>query len=73
MPALIEINAQGLRCPLPVLKLEKALDGAHSGQTLILTATDPVARVDIPLVCRKKGLACTLDDAGGILRFTIMV
>ncbi len=44
---ITEINCLGLKCPLPVLRLKKAL---KAGQThLRLIADDPVSVVDIPL------------------------
>ena len=43
------IDARGLRCPLPVLKLEKKLEGLATGSTLTVLATDPMAAIDIPL------------------------
>jgi len=34
-------------------------------------ATDPMARVDIPLYCRQNGHACDLAQDGDVLRFSI--
>jgi tRNA 2-thiouridine synthesizing protein A len=61
-----------LRCPLPVLKLEKALDQLASGTTLIILADDPVAKLDIPLFCRKLGHACTTSETSDAMRFTVV-
>jgi tRNA 2-thiouridine synthesizing protein A len=66
------IDARGLRCPLPVLKLEKAIAGAKAGTTLTVLATDPMAKVDIPLHCRQNGHACTLTEADGVLSFVVV-
>lgn len=66
------IDARGLKCPLPVLKVEKRLADAAPGTVLIVLATDPMAKVDIPLHCRQHGLDCAQDEADGILRFTIV-
>ncbi|MBE7731721.1 sulfurtransferase TusA family protein [Devosia sp. CC-YST696] len=65
------IDARGLKCPLPVLKLEKRLVSLAQGAVLIVLATDPMAKVDIPLHCRQNGHDYTLDDAEGVLRFTV--
>jgi tRNA 2-thiouridine synthesizing protein A len=65
------IDARGLRCPLPVLKAEKALAALAPGAALTLLATDPMASVDIPLLCRQAGHQCSLVREGEVLRFTI--
>jgi tRNA 2-thiouridine synthesizing protein A len=65
------IDARGLRCPLPVLKTEKVIPTLKPGATLTVLATDPVARIDIPLFCRQNGHECTLTQEGEVLRFTI--
>lgn len=66
------LDARGLKCPLPVLKAEKRLAGLAPGQSLIVLATDPMAKVDIPLYCLKHRHACRLDEAEGVLRFEIV-
>ena len=66
------IDARGLKCPLPVLKMEKRLAELPPGATLIVLATDPMARIDIPLHCRQNGHACSLADDDQVLRFTII-
>ena len=49
------IDARGLICPLPVLKLGKALREAVSGTTVTIWADDPVAVIDIPHFCTQAG------------------
>ena len=67
------LDARGLRCPLPVLKMEKRLAQLPPGATLTLLATDPIARIDIPLYCTQQGHTCeTSSEAGGTLRFRIV-
>ena len=66
------IDARGLKCPLPVLKAEKALAALAQGTTLVVLATDPVAKIDIPLFCRQNGHRCTLSLDGETLRFEIV-
>ena len=67
------IDCRGLKCPLPVLRLEKALAEAEPGFALEVLATDPVARVDIPLYCRQNGHTCTVTEGDGVLWFEIVV
>jgi len=66
------IDARGLRCPLPVLKLEKKLDDLPKGAELIVLATDPMARIDIPLYCKQRGHDCIVTAEGDVLRFAIV-
>jgi tRNA 2-thiouridine synthesizing protein A len=66
------VDARGLKCPLPVLKTEKALAGLKPGATLTVLATDPIAKLDIPLLCRQAGHQCTLSVEGEVLRFMIV-
>lgn len=51
----ITIDARDLLCPLPVLRLRKALTRAEPGQTIVLLASDPMASVDIPHFCAEQG------------------
>ncbi len=43
-----EIDAAGLLCPLPVLRLRKRLAALPQGAVVRLLATDPAAWVDVP-------------------------
>ena len=53
--APLVVDARGLRCPLPVIRLaETALDTAP-GVVIEVWATDPAARADIPAWCRMRG------------------
>ncbi len=66
------IDCRGLKCPLPVLKLEKRVEAAAPGTVLVVLATDPMAKVDIPLYCRQKGHACAVSVDGDVLRFEVV-
>lgn len=50
-----EIDARGLHCPWPVIKLQKTVAGLHSGDEVRLIATDPMARLDVPHFCQQSG------------------
>lgn len=49
------IDARGLLCPLPVLKLRKRLKALTTGQCILLLADDPAAVVDVPHFCAESG------------------
>ena len=50
----IEVDARGLRCPLPVIRLAEAARDAPAGTWIIVLASDPAARYDIPAWCRMR-------------------
>jgi TusA-related sulfurtransferase len=60
-PGLQLIDARGLRCPLPVLRLGKAARETDAVAFLVL-ATDPAARQDIPAFCAEKNWECVAQD-----------
>jgi len=65
------IDCRGLKCPLPVLKMEKRLSQLPAGASFIVLATDPMARIDIPLYCRQHGHACAISTEAEVMRFAI--
>ncbi|WP_372887555.1 sulfurtransferase TusA family protein [Shimia sp.] len=52
-----EIDAIGLLCPLPVLKLRKRLKPLAPGGRIRLIADDPAAVIDVPHFCAESGHA----------------
>ena len=51
----LEIDAIGLLCPLPVLRLRKRMEGLSAGQIARLLADDTAAIVDVPHFCAEAG------------------
>ena len=45
----------GLKCPLPALRVRKALAGSEAGDILVVACTDPLAAIDIPNLLRETG------------------
>ncbi|MEM1409513.1 MAG: sulfurtransferase TusA family protein [Pseudomonadota bacterium] len=52
------LDLTGLRCPLPVIRLEAAMRRAAPGAVLTVEADDPLARVDIPHAARSADFTC---------------
>lgn len=50
-----EIDARHLLCPLPVLRLRRALQSLAPGDVVALEATDPAAVLDVPHFCAEGG------------------
>lgn len=66
------IDARGLMCPLPVLRLGKALRGVPQGEIVHIWADDPIAVIDIPNFCREAGHELLAQsDAGDHQTYTI--
>ena len=49
------INLRGLKCPLPALRVRKALTGLASGDLLVAECTDPLTEIDIPNLINQTG------------------
>jgi len=49
------LDARGLLCPLPVLKLRKRLGALPLGTVLEMWADDPAAMIDVPHFCAEAG------------------
>lgn len=70
-----EIDAAGLLCPLPVLRLRKRLLGMQPGQVARLLATDPAAVIDVPHFCAETGheLIAQADLGDGLREYLVRV
>ncbi|WP_294622321.1 sulfurtransferase TusA family protein [uncultured Roseovarius sp.] len=49
------LDARGLLCPLPVLKLRKRMVPLAAGDCIEMLADDPAAVVDVPHFCAEAG------------------
>ena len=49
------LDARGLKCPLPVLRARKAMQGVAPGEMLRVLATDPAAVRDFQAFCGATG------------------
>lgn len=70
---MLTIDARGHRCPVPTLKLQKALAAASAGDEVRLIADDPMARIDVPHFASGAGheLVLTEDQDAGAIAFTV--
>jgi TusA-related sulfurtransferase len=74
-PAVV-VDARGLRCPLPVIRLAAAARDAAPGVLLTVLATDPAAEHDVPAWARMRGHAVVgseHDEAAGTWSLTVEV
>jgi tRNA 2-thiouridine synthesizing protein A len=71
-PPATVVDCLGMACPIPVVRLAKAVAVVEVGASVELLADDPGARVDVPVWCRLKdqeflGLA-ERPDGGWVFR-----
>ena len=68
----LELNCEGLYCPLPLLKTKKTIKVLSSGQLLKMTATDSgtVKEVDSWTKRTENNLVSHVED-GGVHTFII--
>ena len=68
----VEVDVQGLSCPLPILRAKKALSEMQSGQVLQVMATDSGAWDDFDYFCKNAGHALvSREETHGVYRFVI--
>ncbi|MFO7721964.1 MAG: sulfurtransferase TusA family protein [Bacteroidales bacterium] len=67
------LDCKGLSCPMPMMKLAKAMKDLQSGQVLEMLGTDPGTKSDLPKWCEKSGNELMSEEAldGGVFRFLI--
>jgi tRNA 2-thiouridine synthesizing protein A len=72
---ITEIDCIGLRCPLPVLKLQKMAKDMPSGSIITVLSDDPVSGIDIPHWAQSKGhkLVEKKQDGANICYFKIKI
>ena len=66
------LDVQGLTCPLPVLKANKALRSLPPGARLTVLATDPASVKDFRAFAQETGHALVaFAEEKGVYRFTL--
>ena len=68
----ILVDARGHRCPVPTLRLRRALDQAGPGARVRLLADDPMAKIDVPYFTGQIGAELVeTGEADGVLSFVV--
>lgn len=68
-----ELDARGLRCPLPLLKAKQALNTMSSGQVLHVLTTDPASVPDFTAYARQVGHALLSAGPAGEGEFSLLL
>ncbi|MDO5647608.1 sulfurtransferase TusA family protein [Paracoccus sp. (in: a-proteobacteria)] len=68
-----DIDARGLLCPLPVLRLRKTLLSVAPGDVVRMIATDAMAQIDVPHFCAEQGheVQAITDLGNGVTEFRV--
>ena len=68
----ILVDARGHRCPVPSLRLRRALEDCADGGEVELLADDPLARIDVPHLVGALGYRLVFSSQdGAVLSFTV--
>jgi tRNA 2-thiouridine synthesizing protein A len=69
----VVIDTRGLSCPLPVLKVRKAMRSIVAGTAVQILATDPLAEQDMRSYCAAAACRFVSVDRldGGVIRMVI--
>ena len=67
------VDARGHRCPVPTLRLRRALEEAGAGARVRLLADDPMARIDVPHFAASAGATVLeiVDAPNGAISFLV--
>jgi tRNA 2-thiouridine synthesizing protein A len=64
------LDCKGMLCPMPIVKLSKAMKELESGQVVLMEATDPGAIPDVQAYAKNTGNALLAhEQAGSVMRF----
>ena len=67
-----ELDATGLKCPMPVLRARRALKPLAVGECLLVRADDPASAKDFPAFCETTGhVLKNITETEGEFRFLI--
>ncbi len=72
VPVAQHLDCRGLTCPMPVIKLSKAIKAIEKGAVLEMLATDPGSVPDVEAFRRQTGHeVVATSEEGGVFRFLI--
>ncbi|GAB1374936.1 sulfurtransferase TusA family protein [Bacteroidales bacterium] len=73
MEIKMTLDCKGLSCPMPMMKIAKAMKELKSGEVLEILGTDPGTKTDLPSWCEKTGneLLESSDLEGGVNKFIV--
>jgi tRNA 2-thiouridine synthesizing protein A len=69
---LLELDARGLVCPMPLLKAKRAINAMSTGQQLQVLSTDQGSVRDFKVFAEQSGhILLASDEADGVYRYLL--
>ncbi len=66
------LDAKGLLCPMPIVKLSRLVKEMASGEVVLMEATDPGSIPDVTAWAKQTGnVLVAHDQTGNVMRFWI--
>ena len=59
-----DLDARGLNCPLPILKIKKAINQAEAGEVVRMISTDSGSLKDMEAFCKQTGHTLLSSQSG---------
>ena len=69
----MDLDARGLKCPMPLVKLSKSMKEAAVGEHITVTADDPAFPHDVLAWCRRTGHRLVSMDDGNTTALVAVV
>lgn len=67
-----KLNAEGLLCPMPVIRLQNEIKKMMSNEEIEIICTDPGTKHDIPTWCRlHKNTVLSITESMGKIIFLV--
>ncbi len=71
-PNVLKIDATGLQCPGPIMKIKHSIDAMEPGQQMEIQATDPGFARDVQAWCQTTGnILVEQSDSKGVFRAVV--
>jgi tRNA 2-thiouridine synthesizing protein A len=61
---MVEVNCIGLSCPIPLVRVQKAI-ASHPGEPLLVRVDTETAREHVTRMAEQKGYTVTASKKGG--------
>jgi len=66
------VDYKGLFCPMPIVKISRAIQESEAGQVLEILADDPGSKADMQAWAKQTGHELLrMEEKGGVFRFYV--
>ena len=67
---MIEVDARGFSCPIPVVKTKKAIEG-NPGEKITVLVETAVSKENVCRLAKSKGYSVEIEEAGEEFRLNL--